>query len=308
MTLNLADPQNSDIKFKISPFPDGQQQVSIIPDFYGDKTDITIKSRLTNFSDLELLCCAVASIREMFYGKKGIRIFIPYFLGSRSDRKFEEGGNNYLKSVICPIINNLDAESVTVVDPHSDVLEACLNNFEREENHSLVKWALTKINNKYDAQEKTIFISPDAGALKKIYKVAEFVNYKGTIVTCNKSRDINGAITKTEVPHFDITKDAVIIDDICDGGRTFIEIAKIIKQRHEDYDRDLREHNMVPSGKIFLIVTHGIFSKGFNELSRYFDGIYCTNSYSEAGDFCVDFGESRASEFITNKLHQLKVI
>ena len=34
-------------------------------------------------------------------------------------------------------------------------------------------------------------------------------------------------------------------------------------------------------GKIYLIITHGIFSKGFEELSKYFDGIYCTNSYSE---------------------------
>lgn len=26
---------------------------------------------------------------------------------------------------------------------------------------------------------------------------------------------------------------------------------------------------------------NGIFSKGFEELSKYFDGIYCTNSYRD---------------------------
>lgn len=26
---------------------------------------------------------------------------------------------------------------------------------------------------------------------------------------------------------------------------------------------------------------NGIFSKGFNELSKYFDAIYCTNSYQD---------------------------
>ena len=30
------------------------------------------------------------------------------------------------------IINSLNFESVTVLDPHSDVLEACLNNFKQD--------------------------------------------------------------------------------------------------------------------------------------------------------------------------------
>jgi ribose-phosphate pyrophosphokinase len=63
-------------------------------------------------------------------------------------------------------------------------------------------------------------------------------------------------------------KDYIIIDDIIDGGQTFINIAKELKSKPL-------------KGKIYLIVTHGIFSKGFAELSQYFDGIYCTNSYSD---------------------------
>ena len=35
------------------------------------------------------------------------------------------------------------------------------------------------------------------------------------------------------------------------------------------------------AGKTYLIVTHGIFSAGFEELYKHFDGIYCTNSYSD---------------------------
>ena len=41
------------------------------------------------------------------------------------------------------------------------------------------------------------------------------------------------------------------------------------------------ENSELTYGKIYLIVTHGIFSKGFEELSKYFDGIYCTNSYKD---------------------------
>lgn len=65
-------------------------------------------------------------------------------------------------------------------------------------------------------------------------------------------------------------KDFIIIDDICDGGATFINIASKIKEYYKGFKYE---------PKIYLIVTHGIFSKGFKELSEYFDGIYCTNSY-----------------------------
>lgn len=124
-----------------------------------------------------------------------------------------------------------------------------------------------------------ILVSPDAGASKKIYKLAEQIGYKGDIITCSKDRDKDGKLTKTVVPFHinEVNKDFIIIDDICDGGATFINIAKEIKERRQFSSA------VHPSqyGKIYLIVTHGIFSKGFNELAQYFDGIYCTNSYSE---------------------------
>jgi ribose-phosphate pyrophosphokinase len=41
----------------------------------------------------------------------------------------------------------------------------------------------------------------------------------------------------------------LIVDDICDGGRTFIEAAKLIKEN-------------APGAQVHLYVSHGIFSKG----------------------------------------------
>lgn len=38
-----------------------------------------------------------------------------------------------------------------------------------------------------------------------------------------------------------------------------------------------------------LIVTHGIFSKGFGELQQYFDAIYTTNSYKQLNPDTQDF-------------------
>ena len=56
--------------------------------------------------------------------------------------------------------------------------------------------------------------------------------------------------------------------DICDGGRTFIELAKAIKERTQD-------------SEIYLVVTHGIFSAGLYDLSAYCNKIYCTNSVQD---------------------------
>jgi len=299
--LNLIYPEKSDIKYKISKFPDGQQNIVIennpltwcLPSTDKGATykhdNIQIKSRLNNWLDLELITCTVASLREL--GVDEIHLYVPYVVGARSDRKFEEGGNNYLKDVITPVINSLEFSSVTVLDPHSDCLEMGIKGFKKESNYKLVKDALSYIDS--SMEKELIFISPDAGASKKIYKLEEQFklqdNRKIEVITCSKDRDNEGKLTKTVVPSFYKGKDVIIIDDICDGGATFINIAKIIKERNEKYPDE--KH---PVGKLYLIITHGIFSKGFEELSLYFDDIYCTNSYKDI----QSMGTSRHMKFV----------
>ena len=86
-----------------------------------------------------------------------------------------------------------------------------------------------------------------------------------------KQRDVStGEIVATT-----IDKDAVmcydtffVVDDICDGGRTFIELGKAI--------RDTKSN-----AKLVLCVTHGIFSKGKEVLKPMFDEILCINDLSE---------------------------
>lgn len=282
INLNLVYPEQSGIKYNISKFPDGQQTLDLQEFQFGD--DIRIITRLNNFKDVEILICAVQALRNCNPLVK-ISLQSPYFIGSRSDRKFQQGGVNYLKQVICPIINSLDFQKVSVLDPHSDVLEACLNNYEKISNHKLVEWSLKDIDNKDNANERLILVSPDAGAYKKIFDVAKEFNID-SIITASKVRDLKtGNILRTEVPDLDILDEErnmkyVIIDDICDGGRTFLELAKVIKSKR-------------PDSEVYLIVSHGIFSKSFLELSKYFTKIYSSNSYSDIdveshSDYTVD--------------------
>ncbi len=259
LLLDLTDVLNSDIGFKISQYPDGQQSVSIEP--FDTTQTIQLSSRMNSFKDVELIICANQTLKE--YGAKNIELYVPYFIGGRSDRKFSTNDTNYLKNVICPIINSQGFSKVIVLDPHSDVLEACLNNFVKINNFDLIRFALKDIGGD---SSQTAIISPDAGALKKIFDVAKEFNITN-VVTASKVRDMKtGNIIRTQLPTMDLrgVEHLIVIDDICDGGRTFIELAKAIKEITE-----------IP---IYLIVTHGIFSAGFKTLFEYFEGIYCTNS------------------------------
>lgn len=275
-TLDLTNLDNSDIKYKISKFPDGQQSITLDLEntiFSSEAQSVVIKSRLNSFLDLELIICANQALIELgvinlAFKLKEISLYVPYFLGARSDRKFLKGQSNYLKTVICPIINSQNFSRVTILDPHSDVLEACLNNFQKTSNVTFAKEVIKELDN-------ITLVSPDAGALKKIYDVAQAVECTDVIVA-NKLRDLKtGKIIRTEVPginHEPGSKTFVICDDICDGGRTFTEIAKAIK--------DIRPKEIF-NDKIYLVVTHGIFSAGFEELEKYFTGIYTTNSVKD---------------------------
>jgi ribose-phosphate pyrophosphokinase len=274
ITLDLVNSEKSQIKYKISQFPDGQQTVDLTDwnDLLRYEDAVKINSRLNTFRDLELIICATAAVRNIKPNRE-IALYVPYFMGARSDRKFVDGGINYLKQVICPIINSLNFVTVITLDPHSDVLEACLNNYEKVNNHLLVKHALSKIDNKNGARDRICLVSPDAGAYKKIFDVAKKFGIEN-IITATKVRDMrSGNILRTEIPTLNQHADLkyVIIDDICDGGRTFIELAKAIKGSR-------------PSAKVYLVVTHGIFTAGFEQLNQYFEGIYTTNSYVDVND------------------------
>jgi ribose-phosphate pyrophosphokinase len=262
----------TNINYRISKFPDGQQTVDITSNlFFNSSTQVQIRSRMNDFKDLELILCTTQALKNL--GVTDIELYVPYFIGGRSDRLFGYGGVNYLKQVIAPIMGSQGYSKVYVMDPHSDVLEAVINNFAKYTNYKLVKFALENIDNKDDAQSRICLVSPDAGAYKKIFDVAKEFGILN-IITANKVRDLKtGNIIRTEIPTLDQHNDLkyVIVDDICDGGRTFVELAKVMKDSR-------------PTAKIYLVVTHGIFSAGFELLEQYFDGIYTTNSIKDISE------------------------
>lgn len=265
--LNLYPDQKSGIEYDVYKFPDGQQSIKIEDfAFQPGVLEVEIVSPFTSFLDLELIICANQALKEM--GVQKVSLYTPYFLGGRSDRKFEEGTSNYLKTVVCPIINSQNFHRVTVLDPHSDVIEACLNNFKGIDTIDFAEQVLKDVlaHSKPEFSDSLVLVSPDAGALKKVFKIQKATKIQNLVIG-SKNRDVKGQITHTSISgleNINISNATyVIFDDICDGGRTFLELAKVIKKEKED-------------ARIVLAVTHGLFTKGLP--IEHVDHVYTTDS------------------------------
>ncbi|WP_108801698.1 ribose-phosphate diphosphokinase [Aquimarina sp. Aq107] len=250
-------PFDKSIEFTSFVFNGGEPHIKISEKSIGN--EVTITHRLNSFNDVGLLLVATDALRRM--GVKLINVLIPYFPAARQDRVMVSGESLSVK-VYADIINTQNYNQVMVFDPHSEVTPALLNNVKVIENYEYVKQCLNEI------KEDVVLISPDGGALKKIYKVSEYLGGI-EVVECSKKRDVKtGKLSGFRVYEDDLKgKHCVIVDDICDGGGTFLGLATALKEKN--------------ARKLSLIVSHGIFSKGFEELNKSFDTVFTTNSFRD---------------------------
>lgn len=207
---------------------------------------------------------AVCELKEIM-DRKGhaVDLIYPYFPYARQDRVMNEDEPFSLK-IFINLLNSQKFKSVTIWDPHSDVTPALVNNC-----RIIPQWKIAAqcLPPELLLDERTLFISPDAGAYKKVSKL---MLDDQRIAIGVKNRDNLGKITSTNVfSPVPIKGTCVIVDDICDGGRTFIELAKVLKRKGAE--------------KVILFVTHGIFSQGIEPLlNADIDVINTTNSFEHS--------------------------
>ena len=252
--------KGSEILIKKSTFPAGETMISIqdskayVPD---QPLAGMIHFNFESNGELIDLLLLTDAIRRFY---RGIRLslrmaYVPY---ARQDRVCNDGESLSIK-VITDLINSQNYHSVTIYNAHSDVTPALINNVY---NASLV--TLASNLDAFCYQYKTVLVSPDAGANKKVFDFAMKKGYND-VVRADKTRDVaTGKITGTVVYSEHVgDKDFLILDDICDGGYTFLKLAEELRK--------------LTTGKIYLYVTHGIFSKGYEELTKHFDTIFVSN-------------------------------
>jgi ribose-phosphate pyrophosphokinase len=225
---------------------------------------VTIESRVRNSDDLMALFLATDALRRV-YVDAVIDLFIPYFPYARQDRVCNNG-EALSVSVAAQLINSQNYNSVIVVDPHSPVTSALI--------HRCIIWDQVDVFKRIkDCWSEWTIVAPDQGALKKTEDFAKRVGAAG-VVSCSKNRELaTGKITGMyingpgDMSHMNL----LVLDDICDGGRTFIELAALIQRVGPSYQ----------PLKMELAVTHGIFSKGVGVVADHYDMIHTSDSFTQ---------------------------
>ena len=225
-------------------FPGGERHVNVAKIPEADR--YIVEARILNSDDLMdtmLTCDALKRVNGA-----PLTLLIPYFPYGRQDRVCASGDPLSLE-VVCKMLEGLGLHEIVTLDPHSPLPD----NITQLTNQHFV-------NTVYMHLTPDFLICPDAGARKKY----DFFSRMPTVF-CGKKRDPKtGKLSGFEIVDMTIAPErgdvGLVVDDICDGGGTFLGLADLFPQ------------------KLCLAVTHGIFSKGLDPLFQKYSQIFTTTS------------------------------
>lgn len=245
----------TNLELTASTFPGGEEHIRL-PKF-SQTADCGLMGRLRNSTDVMRFILAADAMKRK--GIKDMEAVIPYIPYARQDRVCNDGEALSL-AVFANMINSYGFSSVTYWDEHSPVTSALIHNGISVAPEDLIHSDCALLDERY------IVVAPDAGASKRAMGMAKLIGLD--LIQATKVRDIGTtAIVETRISA-DLSiyddKPYLIVDDICDGGRTFIELAKVLRGDG--------------AKRIELYVTHGIFSKGLGVFEGLVDHIWTTDS------------------------------
>ena len=244
-------------KFK---YPAGEMQVRLnsrTSQLVSECELVLVRARVKTAEDILEICMLCDAIRSD--SDKAIALILPYLPYARADRRFV-AHDCFGLNVFANILNSLRV-SVFTLDAHSP---RSLEAIDRLTDISPVPFMERAIKAVTQAAGATLLF-PDEGARQR-YSASLRINGL-EILQCLKVRDkATGKLFRFTVPERkDIqTEKVILLDDICDGGGTFLGIAEALA----GYDL-----------KISLYVTHGIFSNRLEPLLNRFETIYTTDSF-----------------------------
>lgn len=231
--------------------------------------DYSIKARLQSGDDIMnfiMMCDAVHNR----YPKATGTVVIPYLPYARQDRVCAEGQHFGLHAV-AKVLGTIPQSHLVIYDPHSGVavpqlkLDKKFTKVSVYEQQHIIERCQTLKNKIQEGQLQ--LVSPDFGAQGKTHKVHQILKSPLEVIHATKTRNPQTGWLETDELNIDLNgQDVLILDDICDGGATFLGLAKELKRCN--------------AGRVVLYVTHGIFSKGVKTLyDGGIDHIYTTDSF-----------------------------
>jgi ribose-phosphate pyrophosphokinase len=234
-------------KFTTTIFPDGTSQVWKLDLGLEEGDEIKILWLFENEAEL-FHVCQLAQLLEHEYDYSP-DLVVPYLPYGRQDKEISNSASFALHT-FTNILYNCNICRVETFDAHSNVKTETYIHSESPTN-----FHKTILNH-------DVICFPDKGAASR------YGSYGLPAIYCEKVRDqLTGNILGLKVQgEVDLTnKRILIIDDICDGGMTFIKVAEALKPYQPK--------------QIDLAVSHGLFSKGKQVLhDAGITNIYTTNS------------------------------
>jgi ribose-phosphate pyrophosphokinase len=258
MIYTIKFPEDAGKKFEIFRYPGGEAQVRIKPEEIQAITRADEVHVWARIKDGEVMPLALLTEALHALVPPVTRLFLPYLPYGRADRRFVPGDCFGLK-VFADAVNRMEYDQVVTLDAHSEQAEIEINNLLNVSPKVLISLVQTELE---AAETKRVgILLPDSGASR--YGIQ-------TNLHAEKIRDAKtGVLSGFSVPPreaFQGLDSVLIVDDVCDGGGTFLGIADAMK----DYGLELN-----------LFVSHGIFSKRLTDLFKRFSKIYTTDSFRD---------------------------
>lgn len=254
------------VTHRVNRFSDGAVGVNLVgvsPARVGNAC-ITVRSE-GKLNDEFFEIASLVDIIRRINPRAVITLYMPFTPYARQDRCMVRHDAFSLK-VFANLLNSLELDKVVVLDSHSDVAPALINNCINIPQDFVLRNNRTEIECWADA-----IVCPDAGAAKKINKAAHALRLDpNATIYLEKIRDTStGAITSTKITSDTdavVGSSCLLVDDLCDGGATFIGAAEALLD--------------AGAKRVGLFVTHGIFSRGVDRLiDNGIDHIWTTNSF-----------------------------
>lgn len=259
----FIDNQNVEIDHGV--FPDGAVWLKVTGELPAFAQLMRIRvAAMRDMNDFMLLAQLVDAVRHVTDVAVS-HLQLAWLPWARQDRHMVAGDSFALK-VFANQLNTLNFDKVFILDPHSDAAAAAINNCVAIPQETCLLQSETL--RRAIAQGELMLVAPDAGALKKIHNVAKATGAKNYAIL-TKERDVaSGNLTGFALVAGEVAgKDLLIVDDLCDAGGTFIGSAQVLRE--------------AGARSVSLYVTHGIFSKGVeNLLNNGIDAIYTTTSFT----------------------------
>lgn len=248
------------VEIKPTIFPDGTSQVWQLPD---DVKNYLIECQTIDShavvrwdfqSESEIIhVCQLAHLARTEYNDVKLLLDVPYLPYGRQDKSVSNDATFAL--ITFARIINCFYNCIRTVDAHSNKLEQinnyfpssypkCINIFPKKEIEKAIKYS-----------RADFACYPDKSAKERYAKHIDLPAVYMDKVRNQSTGAITGLEWHVDCLHYDLKdKSIIVIDDICDGGRTFIECAKLLKTAGVRC--------------MSLYVSHGIFSKGLEPLEN----------------------------------------